>query len=199
MSSAGVAEAERALAQNVAEAERALAQTRSELEFALTQLRVSARHATDLRRRAALCSAQIRAGAQRREGTLLAGALAVGFAAGGGPSGLLRAPFAVLRAALGRRPRSATLRREMREDRYTKQLGRSLAALASADRHMRSRRSRLWQAVRPTPRKLVMLTSAGVGAFRALADESTTRKAQAQARRALAALTSEIGKRIDAV
>jgi hypothetical protein len=184
---------------SVAEAERALEQSRSELALALAQLRVSARHAADVRRRAELRAAEVRAGVKRREGALMAGALGVGFVAGGGPFGLARAPLVVVGAVFGRRSRSANLRRAMREDRYTKQLGRSLAALASADRQMRSRRHRLWQAIRPTPKRLLMLTSAGVGAFRALADESTMRKVQTEARGALEALSSEIGKRIDTI
>lgn len=85
---------------------------------------------------------------------------AVGFLASGGAGGLLAIPFKVVRVVL-LRPifGSRKVVPRVRIDRNSKELGRALAALASADRRLRRRRG-LIGLVLPSFRKLVVLGGA---------------------------------------
>src|SRR5580658_7119141 len=86
---------------------------------------------------------------------------AVGFVAGGGLGGILGIPFklvrvVVLRPIFGSRMEAP----RVRIDRNSKELGRALAALASADRRLRRRRGIIGLFL-PSFRKLVVLGGAG--------------------------------------
>jgi hypothetical protein len=86
---------------------------------------------------------------------------AVGFLATGGVGGLLAIPFKVVRGVL-LRPifGSRKVVPRVRIDRNSKELGRALAALASADKRLRRRRG-LVGLFLPSFRKLVLLGGAG--------------------------------------
>lgn len=86
----------------------------------------------------------------------------------------------------------------MRQDRYSKQVGRALAGVAAADRHMRNPGARLWRAIRPTPRRVFLLGSAGGGLFMAMADDDT-RQTVTEARALAQTITTEVSKRLDQV
>jgi hypothetical protein len=86
---------------------------------------------------------------------------AVGFLAGGGVGGVLGIPFklvrvVVLRPIFGSRMEAP----RVRIDRNSKELGRALAALASADKRLRRRRGIVGLFL-PSFRKLVVLGGAG--------------------------------------
>lgn len=183
----------------VDEAERSLEANRAELEVALSNLRASAARATDVKAHADEYVAQAREHVQSGGDEVVAGALAIGFVTGGGVSGTLNMPFMLVRVALGRPASRSRLEAAMRQDRYSKQVGRALAAVASADRQMRSRRARVWRLVRPTPRRLFMLGTASGGAFMAMVDEETPQNLQTETRALLDTVSSELGKRIEAV
>jgi hypothetical protein len=84
---------------------------------------------------------------------------AVGFLAGGGVAGVLGIPFKLVRVVL--RPIFGSRKvARVRIDRNSKELGRALAALASADKRLRRRRGVIGLFL-PSFRKLVVLGGAG--------------------------------------
>lgn len=186
-------------ARTTAEVEHALESSRTELVFAIEELRASVREASDLRGRAESYRDQLAARVQRDGDDLLALAAASGFVAGGGVRGLARLPGRLVTVVFGYPSARSRLERAMREDGYSRQLGRSLAAVASADRHMRSRRHRVWRALRPTPRRLVMIASAAGSAYMSRLDEDTRRRLESDARALIQDLSAELAKRIDAI
>ncbi len=181
------------------EVERELETSRIELVFAIEDLRASVREASDFRRRAESYRDQVAARVARDGDDLLVVAAASGFVAGGGVQGLARVPAKLVRVVFGYPSSRSRLERAMKEDGYSRQLGRSLAAVASADRHMRSRRYQVWRAVRPTPRRLLMIASAAGSAYVSKLDEDTRRRLEGEARALLQDLSAELARRIDAI
>jgi hypothetical protein len=82
------------------------------------------------------------------------GALATGFVAGGGIGGTLGLPLKLVRVATGY-PRSSSRMEARMFNSSNKELGRALAAIASADRQLRGR-SGLLGLLMPTPRKVLL-------------------------------------------
>jgi hypothetical protein len=183
--------------QTVEAAQRSLEISRSELESALADLRFSARRASDIRAHAKRYTADARARVQSDSTGLVAGAIATGFVAGGGVSGTVHMPLKFVRLALGRPSSRSRLEAAMRQDRYSKQVGRALAAVAAADRQMRSPRVRLRRAIRPTPRRLFLLGSAGGGLFMAISDDETRQTVQTEARALAETIGTTLSKRIN--
>jgi hypothetical protein len=182
-----------------AEVERGIETSRTELVFAIQDLRESVREASDVRRRAEDYRDELVARVQREGDDLLVVAAASGFVAGGGVQALVRVPGRLVRVVFGYPTSRSRLESAMKEDGYSRQLGRSLAAVASADRHMRSRRYYVWRAVRPTPRRLLMIASAAGSAYVSKLDEDTRRRIEGEARAIVQELTAELAKRIDAI
>jgi hypothetical protein len=85
----------------------------------------------------------------------VAGALAAGFVAGGGVGGTLGLPVKLVRVATGY-PRSSRMEAARMFNSSNKELGRALAAIASADRQLRGR-SGLLGLLMPTPRKVMLV------------------------------------------
>ncbi|MGI8712112.1 MAG: hypothetical protein ACR2NR_02810 [Solirubrobacteraceae bacterium] len=183
--------------QTVEEVQRSLEVSRGELESALADLRVSAGRASDIRGHAQRYSADLRGRLKSDSPGLVMGAVASGFVVGGGVSGTVHMPFKFLRVLLGRPWSRSRLEAAMRQDRYSKQVGRALAGVAAADRHMRSPRARLWRLIRPSPRRLFLLGSAGGGLFMAMADDETRQTVQTEARALAETLGNEVSKRIE--
>ena len=204
----------------VADVERSLEASRAELASALGDLRAgiarasdvrgqAERHATEARERleqlgrdhAERYATQARARIESigRSDELARGALAVGFVVGGGVSGALYVPVKLTRVAIGLPPSANRMERAMRQDKYSKQVGRAIAGIAAADRQMRSRRARLWRLVRPTPRRILMLGSLGGGLFVSIADEETRTTILTETRALLEAIGGEVTKRLDAI
>jgi hypothetical protein len=207
----------------VQEVERSLDASRSELESALADLRVSARQISDIRGQAERYkeeyteryTAQARAYVEERRDRLttqaqarvrsdgpklaVGGAAVSGFIFAGGVSGTVNIPFKLAGGLLGHPMSGSRLEAGMRQDRSTKQISRALVAVAAADRHMRSRRARLWRAIRPTPRRVFLIASAGGGAFVAMADDETVKTVQTEARALAETIGGELAKRIDQI
>lgn len=86
------------------------------------------------------------------------GALAAGFVAGGGVGGTLGLPLKLVRVATGR-PKTPSRMEATHMSSSNKELGRALAAIASADSQMRGR-SGLLGLLLPTPRKVLLVAGA---------------------------------------
>lgn len=89
----------------------------------------------------------------------VAGALAAGFAAGGGIGGTLALPLKLVRMATGYPKTSSRMEASGMFNSSNKDLGRALAAIASADSQMRGRGG-LLGLLFPTPRKVLMVGGA---------------------------------------
>jgi len=87
------------------------------------------------------------------------GALAAGFVAGGGVGGTLGMPLKLVRVATGRSKSPSRMEATRMFNNSNKDLGRALAAIASADSQMRGR-SGLLGLLLPTPRKVLMVAGA---------------------------------------
>jgi len=168
-------------------------------KLALADLHRSAKHATDARGHADRYVALARHRMQLGGDESTAAALGIGFVISGGLSGADQMPFKLIRMILGRPSSRSRLEAAMRHDKYRRQVGRALAAVAAADGQMRSRRAGLWRLVQPTPRRLFLLGSAGGGVFMAVTDEETRHNVETEARALLETLGAELSKRIDAV
>ena len=87
------------------------------------------------------------------------GALAVGFVAGGGVGGTLGIPLKLVRVATGYPKSRSRMEAPRMFNNSNKELGRALAAIASADSQLRGR-SGLLGLLLPTPRKVLMVAGA---------------------------------------
>jgi len=87
------------------------------------------------------------------------GALAAGFVAGGGIGGTLGMPLKLVRVATGYPKSPSRMEASRMFNNSNKDLGRALAAIASADSQMRGRTGLLGLLL-PTPRKVLMVGGA---------------------------------------
>jgi hypothetical protein len=86
------------------------------------------------------------------------GALAAGFVAGGGVGGLLGMPLKLVRVVTGYPKSSSRMEASGMFNSSNKDLGRALAAIASADHQMR--RGGILSFLFPTPRKVLLVGGA---------------------------------------
>jgi hypothetical protein len=90
---------------------------------------------------------------------------AVGFLAGGGAGGVLAIPFKLARVVVPRPIFGSRMEvPRVKMDRNSKELGRALAALASADKRLRRRRG-VFGLLFPSFRKVVIVGGAGAAYF----------------------------------
>jgi hypothetical protein len=87
------------------------------------------------------------------------GALVAGFVAGGGVGGTLGLPLKLVRVVTGYPKSSSRMEASRMFNNSNKELGRALAAIASADNQLRGRTG-LLGLLMPTPRKVLMVGGA---------------------------------------
>ncbi len=187
------------LQRTVEAVERSLEASREELASALADVRAGAAQRGDVRSRAERYVAEVRERVLTHSDDFVPGALVVGFVGGGGVSGTLHMPVKLARVAVGRPSSRSGLESVLKQAKYSKQVGRALAGVAAADRQIRSPRARLWRLIRPTPRRLVLLGSAGGGAFMAMTDDETRKTIETETRALLETVGAELTKRLETV